>query len=164
MDPMKVGDLKAFVEACKKDPALLADPSLSFFRDYLHSLGADLPQAAKPGPKVCVSIRPPLFRSFESGGVIFVRFEPQVTSMDDIDEEDDGGEEEDEDDLDMRDPTPEPDELDEDIVESDLELEGDVVEPDHDDTSHKVYIRYQDGLLCSMRHCPPIYSLARRRI
>ena len=56
--------------------------------------------------------------------------------MDDIDEDDDNVSEED--DLDMRDPTPEPDELDEDIVESDLELDGDVVEPDHDDTPQKV--------------------------
>ncbi|CAM0948381.1 unnamed protein product [Alopecurus aequalis] len=109
MDPSRVAELRAFVDACKKDPALLADPSLAFFRDYLTSLGADLPHAANPGPK--------------------------VTSMDDIDEEDVDG---DEDDFDMRDPTPEPDELDEEIVESDLELEGDVVEPDHDDTPQKM--------------------------
>jgi suppressor of tumorigenicity protein 13 len=60
MDPTKVADLKAFVAACKKDPALLADPSLAFFRDYLASLGAELPQAAsasKPaGPKVLILI------------------------------------------------------------------------------------------------------------
>jgi suppressor of tumorigenicity protein 13 len=60
MDPTKVADLKAFVAACKKDPALLADPSLAFFRGYLASLGAELPQAAsasKPaGPKVLILI------------------------------------------------------------------------------------------------------------
>ena len=40
--------------ASKKDPALLADPSLIFFRDYHHSLGADIPHAAKRSadPKV----------------------------------------------------------------------------------------------------------------
>ena len=57
--------------------------------------------------------------------------------MDDIDDDDD--EEEEEDDQDMRDPTPEPDELDEEIVESDLELDNDgVVHPDHDDVPQKV--------------------------
>ena len=56
--------------------------------------------------------------------------------MDDIDNDD---EEEEEDDQDMRDPTPEPDELDEEIVESDLELDNDgVVHPDHDDAPQKV--------------------------
>jgi suppressor of tumorigenicity protein 13 len=64
MDPTKVADLKAFVAACKKDPGLLADPSLGFFRDYLAILGAKLPQpasasasASKPaGPKVLILI------------------------------------------------------------------------------------------------------------
>ncbi|XP_037430998.1 hsc70-interacting protein-like [Triticum dicoccoides] len=55
--------------------------------------------------------------------------------MDDIDDDD---KEEEEDDQDMRDPTPEPDELDEEIVESDLELDHDgVVQPDHDDAPQK---------------------------
>ena len=65
--------------------------------------------------------------------------EAQARSMDDIDDDDDEDEEEGEDDQDMRDPTPEPDELDEDIVESDLELDHDgVVHPDHDDAPQKV--------------------------
>ncbi|KAK8461210.1 hypothetical protein SEVIR_1G000400v4 [Setaria viridis] len=55
--------------------------------------------------------------------------------MDDIDDDDDDDEEED---LDMRDATPEPDELDEEIVESDLELEGDIVQSDHDDPPQKM--------------------------
>ena len=54
--------------------------------------------------------------------------------MDDIDDD-----EEEEDDQDMRNPTPELDELDEEIVESDLELDNDgVVHPDHDDAPQKV--------------------------
>jgi suppressor of tumorigenicity protein 13 len=53
--------------------------------------------------------------------------------MDDIDDDDD-----DDEDLDMRGATPEPDELDEEIVESDLELEGDIVQSDHDDSPQKV--------------------------
>lgn len=53
--------------------------------------------------------------------------------MDDIHDDD-------EEDLDMRDATPEPDELDEEIVESDLELEGDIVQSDHDDPPQKVSI------------------------
>ena len=60
MDPSRVGELRAFIDACKKDPALLADPSLAFFRDYLTSLGAHIPTNAGPkpsaaGPKVAPS-------------------------------------------------------------------------------------------------------------
>uniref|UniRef100_A0A0D9VB05 STI1 domain-containing protein n=1 Tax=Leersia perrieri TaxID=77586 RepID=A0A0D9VB05_9ORYZ len=104
MDASRVGELRVFVEACKKDPSLLADPNLAFFRDYLESLGAHLPAAAKA---------------------------PKPSSMDDIDDDD-------EDDLNMRDATPEPEELDQDIVESDLELEGDIVESDHQDPPQKM--------------------------
>jgi suppressor of tumorigenicity protein 13 len=35
MDPSKARELREFVEACKKDPSLLADPNLAFFRNYL---------------------------------------------------------------------------------------------------------------------------------
>ncbi|XP_048538599.1 FAM10 family protein At4g22670-like [Triticum urartu] len=111
MDMSWVGELRAFVEACKKDPALLVDPSLAFLRDYLTSLGADLPAAAaaKSGPKVPTHPTP----------LISVPIN-----------EEDG--------TDMRDPTVETDELDADIVESDLELEGDVVQPDHSDAPQKM--------------------------
>ncbi|GAV88241.1 TPR_11 domain-containing protein [Cephalotus follicularis] len=43
MDPTKVKELKLFIEQCKSNPSILADPSLSFFTDYLQSLGAKLP-------------------------------------------------------------------------------------------------------------------------
>ncbi|XP_074557288.1 TPR repeat-containing thioredoxin TDX isoform X1 [Curcuma longa] len=43
MDGEKVSELRAFVDSCKSDPSLLRHPSLSFFRDYLHSLGARIP-------------------------------------------------------------------------------------------------------------------------
>ncbi|KAG6519198.1 hypothetical protein ZIOFF_022690 [Zingiber officinale] len=43
MDGEKVSELRAFVDACKSDPSLLHLPSLSFFRDYLHSLGGRIP-------------------------------------------------------------------------------------------------------------------------
>ncbi|XP_037446594.1 FAM10 family protein At4g22670-like [Triticum dicoccoides] len=111
MDMSWLGELRAFVEACKKDPALLVDPSLAFLRDYLTSLGADLPAAAaaKSGPKVPTHPTP----------LISVPIN-----------EEDG--------TDMRDPTVETDELDADIVESDLELEGDVVQPDHSDAPQKM--------------------------
>ena len=81
--------------------------------------------------------------------------EAQARSMDDIDDDDDEDEEEGEDDQDMRDPTPEPDELDEDIVESDLELNHDgVVHPDHDDAPQKVP--------CSV-HPPSLFPCFHRR-
>ncbi|KAM1050554.1 hypothetical protein ACFX13_033016 [Malus domestica] len=47
MDEAKLKQLKHFVEQCKSDPSVLADPSLSFFRDYLESLGATLPASAQ---------------------------------------------------------------------------------------------------------------------
>ena len=41
---MDASKLRDFVEACKKDPSLLADPSLAFFRDYLQrSISHPLP-------------------------------------------------------------------------------------------------------------------------
>ncbi|CAJ2664147.1 unnamed protein product [Trifolium pratense] len=46
MEPSKLKELKFFIEQCKSNPETLADPSLSFFRDYLESLGANLPQSA----------------------------------------------------------------------------------------------------------------------
>ncbi|KAL1371316.1 hypothetical protein HN51_001527 [Arachis hypogaea] len=46
MDASKLNQLKHFIEQCKSNPSVLADPSLSFFRDYLESLGAKLPASA----------------------------------------------------------------------------------------------------------------------
>uniref|UniRef100_A0A804P5Q6 STI1 domain-containing protein n=2 Tax=Zea mays TaxID=4577 RepID=A0A804P5Q6_MAIZE len=122
MDASKLRELRDFVEACKKNPSLLADPNLSFFRDYLQSLGAKIPAAAPSfeSPKVTLPIH-------------LLLYPPRRSSMDDIDDDGD-----DDDDLDMRDPTPERDELDEEIVESDLELEGEIVQSDHDDPPQKM--------------------------
>ncbi|KAK4843675.1 hypothetical protein QYF36_011359 [Acer negundo] len=46
MDASKLKELKIFIDQCKSNPSVLADTSLSFFRDYLESLGAKLPPAA----------------------------------------------------------------------------------------------------------------------
>ncbi|KAI0501052.1 hypothetical protein KFK09_019270 [Dendrobium nobile] len=46
MDAAKVKELKLFVEQCRRNPEILRDPSISFFRDYLESLGAKLPPAS----------------------------------------------------------------------------------------------------------------------
>ncbi|KAI7734596.1 hypothetical protein M8C21_010813, partial [Ambrosia artemisiifolia] len=46
MDAAKLEQLKLFISRCKSDPSILTDPSLSFFRDYLESLGAKLPASA----------------------------------------------------------------------------------------------------------------------
>ncbi|KAJ7944789.1 TPR repeat-containing thioredoxin TDX [Quillaja saponaria] len=46
MDPSKLNQLKHFIELCKSDPSILSDPTISFFRDYLESLGAKLPPSA----------------------------------------------------------------------------------------------------------------------
>ena len=44
----KLNPLKQFIEQCKSSPSILSDPSLSFFRDYLESLGAQLPHLLIP--------------------------------------------------------------------------------------------------------------------
>ncbi|KAH9721443.1 FAM10 family protein [Citrus sinensis] len=46
MDAEKVKELKQFIDQCKSNPSILADPSLSFFRDYLESLHAKVPTDA----------------------------------------------------------------------------------------------------------------------
>eukprot|EP00249_Psilotum_nudum_P002604 c15722_g1_i1 orf=223-1380(+) len=46
MDASKISQLKLFVQQCDANPAVLADSSLRFFRDYLEKLGAKLPPAA----------------------------------------------------------------------------------------------------------------------
>ncbi|KAL8172455.1 hypothetical protein V2J09_024259 [Rumex salicifolius] len=46
MDAAHLNQLKQFIQQCKSNPSLLSDPSLSFFRDYLESLGAKLPEAS----------------------------------------------------------------------------------------------------------------------
>ncbi|XP_016563194.2 TPR repeat-containing thioredoxin TDX isoform X1 [Capsicum annuum] len=43
MDDDKLEDLKHFVHLCKNDPSILLKPSLSFFRNFLESLGARIP-------------------------------------------------------------------------------------------------------------------------
>ncbi|GLU18365.1 hypothetical protein SLE2022_346710 [Rubroshorea leprosula] len=43
MDASKVAELKLFVDHCKSNPSLLHNPSLSFFKSYLQSVGARIP-------------------------------------------------------------------------------------------------------------------------
>ncbi|KAH6824900.1 tetraticopeptide domain-containing thioredoxin [Perilla frutescens var. hirtella] len=45
MDAAKVNHLKQFIAQCKADPSILSDPSLSFFRDYIESLGGEIPSS-----------------------------------------------------------------------------------------------------------------------
>ncbi|RZC73327.1 hypothetical protein C5167_048807 [Papaver somniferum] len=105
MESAKLDQLKLFINQCKSNPSLLSDPSLSFFRDYLESLGANLPASAyKSGEK---------------------HYESKSGMMDDLDDEDTEEEEE------TTKPKEEEYQSDE-VVESDIELEGDVVEPDND--------------------------------
>ncbi|XVE57732.1 hypothetical protein DITRI_Ditri04bG0113100 [Diplodiscus trichospermus] len=46
MDPNKLNELKKFIHQCKSNPSILTDPSHSFFRHCLESLGAKLPSSA----------------------------------------------------------------------------------------------------------------------
>eukprot|EP00262_Sarcandra_glabra_P004673 TRINITY_DN1586_c0_g1_i1.p1 TRINITY_DN1586_c0_g1~~TRINITY_DN1586_c0_g1_i1.p1 ORF type:complete len:403 (+),score=131.04 TRINITY_DN1586_c0_g1_i1:144-1352(+) len=107
MDAAKVNQLKVFIEQCKSNPSLLHDPSISFFRDYLLSLGAMIPP---PGHK-------PRTRDAKS----------QM-----VDESDEDLEDDDDDDAPGATNASEEQEVEPDIVESDIELDGEIVEPDND--------------------------------
>ncbi|XXG75942.1 hypothetical protein AAC387_Pa08g0405 [Persea americana] len=107
MDAAKVNQLKLFIEQCKANPSILTDPSISFFRDYLESLGAKLPPSAnEPGESHQPRAANPVVEE----------------SDDDMDE-----------DIHAQGATnaAEEEEFDE-IVESDIELEGEIVEADND--------------------------------
>ncbi|KAG1354750.1 putative FAM10 family protein [Cocos nucifera] len=108
MDAAKMTELKLFVEQCKKNPAVLSDPSISFFRDYLESLGAKLPPAA-----------------YSRGESPRTR-DAKSQMVDDMDEDLDA------DDFSTKGSASVEHESDDEIVESDIELEGETVEPDND--------------------------------
>ena len=40
MDSKSIQQLKVFTQACKANPAILHDPSLAFFKEYIETLGA----------------------------------------------------------------------------------------------------------------------------
>nr|KYP67436.1 FAM10 family protein At4g22670 family [Cajanus cajan] len=50
MEEGKLRELKQFIETCKSNPSLLHNPSLSFFKAYLLSLGARIPPQPKSEP------------------------------------------------------------------------------------------------------------------
>ncbi|CAL9044709.1 unnamed protein product [Musa banksii] len=104
MDAAKAKELRLFVERCKGNPAVLADPAISFFRDYLESLDAKLPPAA-----------------YKTGASPRAR-DAKSSMVEEIDEDED---------LDWVDHTVDH-ESDDEIIESDIELEGDIVEADND--------------------------------
>ncbi|KAK9927476.1 hypothetical protein M0R45_024657 [Rubus argutus] len=102
MDEAKLTELKHFVAKCKSDPSILHDPSLSFFRDYLESLGATVPSSASKNE----DYKPRSFVVEESDDDMSEEAEPEQVHVKEEEEEE--------------------------IVESDLELEGDIVEPDNE--------------------------------
>ena len=51
MDKHKVAELRAFIDLVKKDASVLNLPELAFFRDYLTSLGAKIPQSMHEDPE-----------------------------------------------------------------------------------------------------------------
>ncbi|XP_059639998.1 FAM10 family protein At4g22670-like [Cornus florida] len=104
MDAAKVSHLKEFIEQCKSDPSILDDPSLSFFTDYLGSLGAKLPTSAnKPGDSPRNKSKSYVVDESDDD----IEYEPELQPT--VDEEEES-----------------------EIIESDIELEGETVEPDDD--------------------------------
>ncbi|XP_030649380.1 hsc70-interacting protein [Chanos chanos] len=53
MDPKKVAELKAFVQLCKGDPSVLHLPEMGFFRSWLETLGATIPEPANNDSSSC---------------------------------------------------------------------------------------------------------------
>ncbi|XP_038055579.1 hsc70-interacting protein-like [Patiria miniata] len=51
MDQASLDQLKAFVQLCKANPTVLHSPQLAFYREYLQSLGANLPTPPPPTEK-----------------------------------------------------------------------------------------------------------------
>ncbi|KAL6583699.1 hypothetical protein OROMI_002988 [Orobanche minor] len=47
MDLKKIEDLKTFVDHCKQNPTVLHTPPLAFFKNFLQSLGAQIPPSGK---------------------------------------------------------------------------------------------------------------------
>jgi suppressor of tumorigenicity protein 13 len=47
VDAIQVAELRRFVEQLKLNPSILHDPSLVFFKEYLRSLGAQVPKIEK---------------------------------------------------------------------------------------------------------------------
>lgn len=43
-----VSQLKKFIELCQKTPEILHHPDLSFFKNYMESLGAQIPKHEEP--------------------------------------------------------------------------------------------------------------------
>ncbi|XP_022759132.1 FAM10 family protein At4g22670-like isoform X2 [Durio zibethinus] len=104
MDAAKLNELKKFIDQCKSNPSILSDPSLSFFRDYLESLGAKLPSSAY------------------GHGASDSKSKSYVVEESDEELADDGEK------INVEEEEEEEDE----IIESDVELEDDTVEPDND--------------------------------
>ncbi|RYR64658.1 hypothetical protein Ahy_A03g010724 isoform A [Arachis hypogaea] len=50
MESGKILELRQLIEACKSNPSFIHDPSLSFFKSYLLSLGARIPPNPKTEP------------------------------------------------------------------------------------------------------------------
>ncbi|XP_073140681.1 TPR repeat-containing thioredoxin TDX isoform X2 [Henckelia pumila] len=49
MDAKKIEELKQFVASCKQNPSILRNPSLVFFKNFLKSLGAQIPPYTNSG-------------------------------------------------------------------------------------------------------------------
>ncbi|KAI3454355.1 hypothetical protein Pfo_011018 [Paulownia fortunei] len=49
MDAKKIEELKGFVEHCKQNPSVLHTAPLAFFKNFLQSLGAQIPSSGKSG-------------------------------------------------------------------------------------------------------------------
>ncbi|TRY54942.1 hypothetical protein DNTS_020705 [Danionella cerebrum] len=53
MDPRKVTELKAFVQLCKENPSVLHLPEMSFFKTWLHGMGANIPSPTQNESSSC---------------------------------------------------------------------------------------------------------------
>ncbi|KAG9459198.1 hypothetical protein H6P81_003706 [Aristolochia fimbriata] len=85
MDAAKIEQLKLFVDQCKLNPSILDDPSLVFFKDYLQSLGGQIPHR----PKTESTTSGDDFKDFEDADVDDEIVESDIELDGDVVEEDD---------------------------------------------------------------------------
>ncbi|XP_011626894.1 FAM10 family protein At4g22670 [Amborella trichopoda] len=109
MDAEKIKQLKLFIEQCETNPSILSDPSISFFKDYLESLGAKLPASAYAPHEKPKSPKTQLYDESDDD-MSDIKEETDAQSTNNITE----------------------DYFDSDISESDIEFDDDIVEADNE--------------------------------
>lgn len=60
----KINELKAFIKLCESNPQVLHMPQFGFFKDYLVSMGANIPEGKAQTPPSTACVLPVTLRVF----------------------------------------------------------------------------------------------------